>query len=201
MALSSGKKITRRSWDVIPMPDTVIDRVNILDNDQPEQFTFTDRHGRLIGDYDLVLPNRDHQLPGVDGPQPQIDGPQIEIPGVDAPQIKDVDITPAEGSNADINDDPQTEDVDITGVDGEDVQIPGVYWDINHDVDNPATVEQLETLEQAATHDQPINPTHTHQDPTLRRSTRTKIQTRTYTPSMSGSKYSYAVTQLESDGS
>ena len=30
MSLKSGKKITRRSWDKIPMPDTVIDRVNLL---------------------------------------------------------------------------------------------------------------------------------------------------------------------------
>jgi hypothetical protein len=28
MALNTGKKITRRSWDMIPMPDTVIARVN-----------------------------------------------------------------------------------------------------------------------------------------------------------------------------
>jgi hypothetical protein len=62
IALSSGKKITRRSWNVIPMPDTVIARVNTLGSDQPEYLTFTDRLGRLIGDYDLVP-----QIPGVDG--------------------------------------------------------------------------------------------------------------------------------------
>jgi hypothetical protein len=33
MALNSGKKIVRRSWDVIPMPDIVIDRVNALGRD------------------------------------------------------------------------------------------------------------------------------------------------------------------------
>jgi len=30
MALNTGQKIIRRSWDVIPMPDTVIARVNTL---------------------------------------------------------------------------------------------------------------------------------------------------------------------------
>jgi hypothetical protein len=50
MALSTGKKIVRRSWDVIPIPETVISRVNDLGRDQPEQMTFTDRYGRLIGD-------------------------------------------------------------------------------------------------------------------------------------------------------
>ena len=42
MALNTGQKIIWRSWDVIPMPDTVIARVNTLGRDQPEQMTFTD---------------------------------------------------------------------------------------------------------------------------------------------------------------
>ena len=57
MALNSGKKITRRNWDVITMPDTVINRVNELGANQPEQLVFTDRRGRVIGDV---------QIPGVD---------------------------------------------------------------------------------------------------------------------------------------
>ena len=40
MALSTGHKIIRHSWDVIPMPDTVIARVNALGHDQPEQLIF-----------------------------------------------------------------------------------------------------------------------------------------------------------------
>jgi hypothetical protein len=34
--LTTAKTISRRSWDIIPMPQTVIDRVNILGKDQPE---------------------------------------------------------------------------------------------------------------------------------------------------------------------
>ena len=49
MALNTGKKIVWHSWDVIPMPDTVITRVNALGSDQPEQLIFTDRRGRPIG--------------------------------------------------------------------------------------------------------------------------------------------------------
>jgi hypothetical protein len=56
MALNTEEKITRRSWDVIPMPDTVIARVNALGTDQPEQLIFTDRRGHLI---------RDVEIPGV----------------------------------------------------------------------------------------------------------------------------------------
>jgi hypothetical protein len=53
MALNSSKKIVRHSWNVIPMPDIVIARVNALCSDQPHHMTFTDRHGRLIGDTDI----------------------------------------------------------------------------------------------------------------------------------------------------
>ena len=77
MALNTGKRIVRRSWDVIPMPDTVITRVNALDIDQPEQLIFTDRRGRPIGDV---------KIPRVD----PSDAEHIEIQGVDASDI-DVD--------------------------------------------------------------------------------------------------------------
>jgi hypothetical protein len=53
MALNTGKKITRRNWDVIPIPDLVITRVNALGSDQAELLTFTGCHGRLIGDVDI----------------------------------------------------------------------------------------------------------------------------------------------------
>ena len=49
MALNSGKKIIRHNRDLIPMPDTIITRVNTLGGDQPKIITFIDRHGRLIG--------------------------------------------------------------------------------------------------------------------------------------------------------
>jgi hypothetical protein len=48
IALNTGKKIVRCSWDVIPMPDLVIARVNALGSDQPQDITFTDIHSRLI---------------------------------------------------------------------------------------------------------------------------------------------------------
>jgi hypothetical protein len=54
MALNIGKKTIRHSWDVIPMPDLVIDRVNALGRDQPHHTTFTDRHGCLIGDVEIL---------------------------------------------------------------------------------------------------------------------------------------------------
>jgi hypothetical protein len=111
IALSSGKKITRRTWDAIPIPDTVIARVNALVSDQPAHLHFTDRLGRHIGDLDerahsgmdvndSVSPTADTQIPGVDEDNTQIPGVD-EGPGVDE------------------------DNTQIAGVD-EDPQIPGV---------------------------------------------------------------------------
>jgi hypothetical protein len=81
MALNSGKKIVRRSWDVITMPDIVIDLVNALGRDQ--HINFTDRHGRIIGDVEIPgvddQEEDDEHLPGV---VPVI-ADDIEITGVD----------------------------------------------------------------------------------------------------------------------
>ena len=103
MALNTGKKIVRRSWDVIPMTDTVITRVNALESDKPEQFIFTDRHGRPIDNVKipgLDTSNADHiEIPGVDASDMDVDN--IKIPGVDVDiqeqqviEIIDPDIPP-----------------------------------------------------------------------------------------------------------
>ena len=91
MALNTGQKIVRRSWDVIPMPDTVIACVNALGRDQLEQITFTDRHGRLIGD--VIIPGedveeaKDAEIPGVD--EGAVD--HVELPGVDVAEQQDIE--------------------------------------------------------------------------------------------------------------
>jgi hypothetical protein len=94
MAPNTGKKIVRRSWDVIPMPDVVIARVNAFGSDQPCQMTFTDRHGRLIGDIEIPGVDSDEEqedhFPGV---APVIDD-DIEIPGVDVAGPKALDEAP-----------------------------------------------------------------------------------------------------------
>ena len=57
MALNTGKKIVWRSWDGIPISETVIKRFKALGSDQPEKLIFTDRRGRPIVDV---------EIPGVD---------------------------------------------------------------------------------------------------------------------------------------
>jgi hypothetical protein len=95
MALSSGKKIVRRSWDVIPMPDVVINRGNELGKDQPRLMTFTDHHGHLIGDMEITgvdyTKDEDDNFPGV---APVI-ADAIEIPGVDVAWPEALDEVPA----------------------------------------------------------------------------------------------------------
>ena len=70
MSLNTKDKIVWRSWDFIPMPDTVITQFNALGSDQPEQLIFTDRHRHPIGNI---------EVPGVDPP----DADHIKIPLVD----------------------------------------------------------------------------------------------------------------------
>ena len=50
MSLTTGAVVTRHGWDPIPMPSSMIERVNRLGKDQPELLLFTDRKGRLIGE-------------------------------------------------------------------------------------------------------------------------------------------------------
>ena len=176
MALNTGKKITRRNWDAIPMPDLVIARVNVLGIDQPELLTFTDRQGRLIGDVgvpgnldDLEQEDDDVEIPGVD---PILDN-HIEIPGVD------------DGVGPE---DPAPQAIQEIAIDDLEVQEPDPA---------PIEVETVpdETVEQVA----PAIET-AEQLPEPRRSTRAKTKIPRYVPSMSGSRYGYAVTQLEDHG-
>jgi hypothetical protein len=168
MALNSGKKILRRSWDVIPLPDYVINRVNKLGKYQSRLVTFTDRHVHLIGDMEIPgvdsTENEDDYFAGVD----PVIADAIEFPGVDTAGPKALYEVPA----------PQV-----------DIYDPN---DIHHD--DPAPIEVVPAQAVPA----PVAPPA---ETGLRRSTRVRTQaSQGYTPSMTGSKYSYALTQLESQG-
>jgi hypothetical protein len=171
MALNTGKKITRRSWDVIPMPDKVIARVNALATDQPEQLIFTDRCGRLIGDV---------EIPGVmDFEEEDNDNavmPVLDPVGIDGVELPRVDIAGQ-----------ATQTIEI-----DDLDIPQPDPPLIKMVEEP-TVPQMEQ-------DEPTQIAQPMQTAGLRRSMRVKIQPKLYEPTMTGSKYSYAVTQLETHG-
>ena len=109
-------------------------------------------------------------------------------------------------SNADHIDIPG---VGASDIDVDNIDIPGVDVDIQE----PQVVEIIDP-DTLPTEPDPIEPATVHQadaavepmpaiqqvGPELRRSSRVRTQTENYTPSMSGSKYPYAVTQLESQG-
>ena len=54
MSLKTGQNITRYNWYEIPIPQTVINRVNVLGKDKPEHFIFTNRKGRKIGESEIT---------------------------------------------------------------------------------------------------------------------------------------------------
>jgi hypothetical protein len=87
VALNTGHTITWHQWAVLPMPPAVIARVNLLGKVEQSILTFTDRHGREIGDYSqdpepvedddaLIVDHFDDVLPVVDAQD------DTEIPGV-----------------------------------------------------------------------------------------------------------------------
>jgi hypothetical protein len=50
LALDTGATMIRYQWVVLPMPSSVIDRVNFIGRREPSILTFTNRHGQYIGD-------------------------------------------------------------------------------------------------------------------------------------------------------
>jgi hypothetical protein len=150
---------------------SLIDRVNTLGRDQPQHMTFTDRHGHLIGDV---------EIPGVAYQEEDDD----HLPGVVPVIAYDIEIT----------------GVDVEGTTTYDAvlapQIEIADLDIHHA--DPAPIEVAPTQEEPRT-ETPVPVALPAQAPEIRRSTRVRSQTNQgYTPSLSGSKYSYVVTQLES---
>jgi len=112
LALDTGHTITRHQWVVLPMPPAVIARVNVLGKAEPSILTFTDRHGREIGDYPQDEPVVDDV--GSDVEYDYIDDFIVEsqddneIPGVpeespDEPTGVEVDPEPNE-TNFDVQD-------------------------------------------------------------------------------------------------
>ncbi len=60
--LNTSRLITRRSWDVIPMPTSVVQHINFIGKDQPLHAVFLDRNGNPIGDSDAKIPPRNNKL-------------------------------------------------------------------------------------------------------------------------------------------
>jgi hypothetical protein len=88
LALDTGHTITWHQWVVLFMPPAVIARVNLLGRAEPSILTFTDQHGRKIGDYprepEPVEDDDDPVMEYIDNASPAIDKQDDpEIPGVE----------------------------------------------------------------------------------------------------------------------
>jgi hypothetical protein len=169
MSLHTRKKITRRSWDVIPMPDTVLSLVNKLAADQPEQFVFTDRHGRQIGDVELpgVYGDTTIEIPDAHDDAP----PQLGAPIIESDLDVEQESALPEHKSAPLPD-PVLQENDESATAPE--------------APVPLTVHQETTQ-------------GTHEIPGVRRSTRVKFTEQPYTPSMTDNKYEYDVSQISKE--
>ena len=191
--LTAAKVISRRSWTVIPMPSTVIARVNELATNQPQLLTFYDRTGREIGDLDAPYStdNTQYEAPGV-----------VETPGV----LDNDKIVELSGVDTD-NESPTTQyEPEIPSSDNapqlleptESSEAPAATTEVN-----PIAVEHEPTTSiepmpptRTATPAKKEKPTATTPSSAPRRSTRQRTQTTLYQPSMKGKSYQYAATQI-----
>jgi len=178
MTLLTTRKVVRRKWDVIPMPDTVIAQINTLGSDQPELLVFTDRSGRQIGDVELT---------GVDGDENE------------APQ----DQLPEEVFEPDYGDDPKYQpiyqpDEEFVPNDEEQEVLP--YAKEAEEQEEQSHVEDPVVDAVEPDPQELIEPEPAPQEiPGVRRSSRARMQSQTYVPSMKGKAYEYAAAQYENN--
>jgi hypothetical protein len=118
--LDTGHTIIRHQWVALPMPPAVINPVDLLGQREPAMLTFTNRHGRDIGDNNP----QDTDSVGILDDDSIIIHPAVEIPGVDTT------MDPAETAGVD----PDF-DVEPTGVD---MDTNAWVMDTNVPVDNNA---------------------------------------------------------------
>jgi hypothetical protein len=159
------------------MPPTVIARVNLFGKNEPSILTFTDRHGREIGDHpqdyepsgnddDSVVELISDVIPGVD-PTP---GDDAELPGVDT----DFDAKP-------------------TGVEVDSDYVPQELTEVNgFGQQDPSAAPTEEPSAEPPTEPNAPSP----KKGMAARNARNRKQPEKYVPSMKGNKYDVALTQI-----
>ncbi len=181
LALDTGHTIKRYQWVLLPMPPTVIARVNLFGKNEPSILTFTNRHGQKIGvhqqdvehsenDDNSVVDLISDNIPGVD-PTPEDDA---ELPGVDT----DFDVEPT-GVEVDSDYVPQ----ELTEVDGLGQQDPSTAPTEEPSAE-PPTEPRVETLAPSP------------KKGMSERNARNRKQAEKYVHSMKGNKYVVALTQI-----
>jgi hypothetical protein len=179
MSLRTGKKITRFVWTPIPMPDFAIARVNFLGRNQPKLIAFYDRRGREIGDIEPT---------GVDDEGSQ--APQNQLEDTIEEEENDLDLLGNLDDNPGAEQPPPADEPEVElGMEEQNA----VAEEVLVEPDAPAPEAQADVV-------QPQAQAEPEAIPGVRRGTRTRIQSKSYVPSMKGNKYSFAITQLEEHG-
>jgi len=93
--LTTSRKIMHRSWNALPKPQEVINRVNQLGkaDSQPSVLSFSDSQGNPVGELQaLIDPPNQTEIPGV-----QLDPPlTTKMPEESAPQESTIQVDPHE---------------------------------------------------------------------------------------------------------
>ena len=188
LALDTGKLIVRNRWKELPMPSAVIDRVNVLGRTERSMLVFTDRLGRVIGDYtptenvageedesivnDLYssIPPAPAGMPGVSLVE---EGSADEISGVDLPDVAVVN----EPTGVDMGG-PQA-------VPPQDAVFDDAVFDtaLDYGLDQEAVTETATQVESPKVG-------------MAARNARNRKQPEKYVPSMQGNKYQVALAQI-----
>ena len=84
-----GSVVVRRDWIVLPMPQSVIDRINFKAKSQPVLPIFTDRLENAIGDSPVDADQTYEPLVSKDN-LPGVDIPETDHPGVDYDQTDEI---------------------------------------------------------------------------------------------------------------
>ena len=181
LALNTNEKIVRDSWTFFPTPTSVIERVELIAKDQPKDWSFTDRNGLEI---DAGVDE------GTEAPQQLIDPAEENAnPQQEPQQPKQMPDSKDLGQN----------ETDIVPADEPTEEAEGQLLE-----DAPlAPTESLPALtaEPHVQASEPANITGVSKQPPestgVRRSSGVRTQTKSCTPSFSGSKHAAAVQFLE----
>ncbi len=170
LALDTGHTITRHQWVVLPMPPAVIARVNVLGKAEPSILTFTDRHGREIGDYPQDEPVVDDV------------GSDVEYDYIDDFIVESQDDNEIPGVPEESPDEP-------TGV-----EVDPEPNETNFDVQDGLKQEPQETSHEptAAPVQDPAPPSQGM----AARNARVRKPPKNYVPTLKGNKYAVALTQI-----
>ena len=102
--LNSVSEVVRQTWKVLPIPQSIIDRINVKAQGQPAHPVFTDCKGNPIGDVAIVMDHEDLIKPQ------QAD----DLPGAHIPESDESDKIPGVGSTEQDPMMPEPADVEVS---------------------------------------------------------------------------------------